>query len=270
MKQNISLEQFPILSKARTKYFCELGQKKYRKERGEFLAEGIRVCYDLLNTSDYIHTLVFSPKLLSHSRGEELLAKALLKKIEIFQTSEETLEKMADTCQPQPVIACLSCCIPPIESAFFDDGRRFLVLCDISDPGNVGTLLRTAEAFGWDKILCTGSTAELYNPKVLRASMGSAFRLRIVYSELSQVLSFLAQAKIPSLITMPREGCIPSQEKMPQRFALFLGSEAYGLPDSVVKEAAQILRLPMSPKVESLNVAIAGGIALFLLRDENA
>ena len=267
MKQNIRLEQFPLLSKAKAKYFCELGQKKYRKERQEFLAEGIRVCYDLLNTSHDLHTLVFSQKLLSHPKGEELLEKALLKKIEIFQTSDEILQKIADTCNPQPVVACLSCHIPLATSAFFDEGNRFLVLCDISDPGNVGTLLRTAEAFGWDKVLCTGSTAELYNPKVLRSSMGSAFRLQIAYTELSDIFSFLSQAQIASLITMPHEGSVPSLEKMPERFALFLGSEAHGLPPSVVQKANQILRLPMSPKVESLNVAIAGGIVLYLLQN---
>ncbi len=265
MKQKLSLDQFSPLSKSKIKYLCELGQKKYRKERKEFLVEGVRICYDLIHTAYSVHTLVFSQRLLSHSKGEELLQKAISQKIEIFQTSDDILQKIADTCSPQSVLACLSYSTPTLSANFFE-GNRFLVLCDISDPGNVGTLLRTAEAFGWNKILCTGTTAELYNPKVLRASMGSAFRLDIIYAELPDILCFMSQAQIASLITMPHEGSLPSLENVPEKFALFLGSEAHGLPLPVIQNASQILRLPMAHQVESLNVAIAGGIVLFLLR----
>lgn len=258
---------FPMLSKAKAKDLAELLQKKHRRERGEFLVEGLRICKDLLqNRQATVKTLLVSERLLSQPQGEEVLAQYEARKMEIWQVSEQTLERLSDTCSPQPIMAVVA----KKEEEFpknFQAGKRFLVLVDIADPGNVGTLLRSADAFGWDSVLCVGESADIYNPKVLRASMGAFFRLKIACTPLATIMSFFGDKKIPYFVTMPHEGKIPPYENLPAQFALFLGSEAHGLPSFLQEKAYQNLRLPMAPTAESLNVAVAGGIFLFLLRD---
>jgi TrmH family RNA methyltransferase len=253
------------LTKSQFKYFRELLHKKYRQERQEFLVEGVRLCSELLNSEIRVKAVVFTDRLLRHADSMELVEKVRCKNIPVYETEEETLQRLTSTCTPQPIVACACGQIQTLDKHFWE-GNRFVVLLHVNDPGNVGTLLRTAEAFYWNSVICVGETVELYNPKVVRSSMGSLFRLKVACSTLDTLMSFFEYMAIPYFITMPGAGMSPENISLPPKLALFLGNEARGLPPSLADKACGILQIPMSSKVESLNVAVAGGILLFLLR----
>lgn len=253
------------LSKNQAKSFARLLHKKDRAEAGAFLVEGVRLCQELFASSLTVTDLIFTGKLVSLETGGKLLDMADAKKIQVWETNDETLSKLCDTTTPQPVVACARM-RESVWPAAFASARRLLVLHDVTDPGNVGTLLRSAEAFGWDGVVCTGSTTELYNPKVMRAAMGSAFRLPVHHTEAKTLLSFFVDNGVTSVVSTPGRGTVPPLPDLPAKLALWMGNEAHGIGEELIASAARQVQLPMAAHVESLNVAVAGGILLFLLR----
>lgn len=259
---------FTPLSKSLHKQLAQLRQKKYREQRQEFLAEGVRLCYELLRSPLEAKMLIFSERLLHHPKGPELLNLAEERKLNTYQTNEDMLHRLGDTEEPQPVMICARMRQHEFSPSTFIHAKRLLALVNLADPGNLGTILRTAEAFGWDGVWCLGNTIDFYNPKVMRASMGSLFRLNLACSPLEMAKTFCEQTGITPILTLPEQGQNPPYTDLPSQLILFLGSEAHGLPDSLVLPNARKFQLPMSSSVESLNVAVAAGIMLFLLRVE--
>lgn len=254
------------LSKTKLSYFKELLQKKSRRTRQEFLVEGVRLCLEALRHPQNVNAIIYTERLNNHEQGNELISIAQNHNIPLYLTNEESLDKLTETCTPQSVVACVQQ-KKQISNDDFFQAERFLVLVDISDPGNIGTLLRTAEAFGWTHIVCIGETAEIYNPKIIRSSMGAIFRLSIIDSDIETCMNYFKKTQTECYFTMPHGGNIPIQQITSPKIALFLGSEAHGLPTDCIKNNIHQVKIPMNPVVESLNVAIAGGILLYLLRD---
>jgi TrmH family RNA methyltransferase len=253
------------LTKNNAKAMAKLLQKKERYEERSFLVEGVRLCQELLASQLTVTDIVFAEKLLTNETGQGILAAAAQKKIQVWESSEEMLQKLCDTTTPQPVVACARMREIAWPAAFVN-GRRWLVLSDVSDPGNVGTLLRAAEAFGWDGVLCSGNTSDLYNPKVIRAAMGSAFRLPVQQVEKQVLLSFFEGNGVTSVASTPGSGDTPPFATLPAKLALVMGNEAHGLDEAWLAHTAMRVQLPMAAHIDSLNVAVAGGILLFLLR----
>jgi TrmH family RNA methyltransferase len=138
-----------------------------------------------------------------------------------------------------------------------------LVLAGLQDPGNVGTLIRSAEAFAASGILLLPGTASPWNPKALRASAGSAFRVPAVNATEAEALALLAQHNIPAIAAVARAGTSISEAPLAGPCALFIGNEGAGLSDSLISAAAHRITIPMPGNVESLNAAIAGSLLLY-------
>jgi TrmH family RNA methyltransferase len=202
---------------------------------------------------------------LESDLGKKLWERANQKKIPLLEATEKTMAMLSETCQSQGVIACAKMPCPICEDFFFQS-RRFLILMDIADPGNLGTLLRTAEAFGWDRVVEVGNSVDIYNPKVIRSSMGAVFRLKILQLSCEKILKCLEQHQIPYFVTMPSSGVFLDAKKIPEKLALFLGNEAHGLPLELCKNAYANIQIPMKNNVESLNVSSAGAVLMFLLQ----
>ncbi len=255
----------PILSNAHAKHLAQLKVKKYREERQEFLVEGIRLCEELFRSDWNIQEIVIRPQLRQHPIGQKIVENARYRAIPILEASQALLEKLSDTEEPQPIIACVKKQQPlPLSSLSL---RRLVVLLDLADPGNVGTILRTAEAFEWSGVVCVDSTVDLYNSKVVRASMGAIFRIPFACISLETLLSFFKDTCL--VLTVLQHGEPPPYNDLPDELALILGNEAHGLPNSLNLNSLNKVRrfqLPMANAVDSLNVAVAAGIFLFLLK----
>jgi TrmH family RNA methyltransferase len=169
--------------------------------------------------------------------------------------------------QPQGIAALIH---PPAFTAetFFRPvplipATLIVVLAGLQDPGNVGTLLRSAEAFAASGVLLLPGTASPWNPKALRASAGSAFRVPAIAASEAEALDLLAQHNVPAIAAVAREGTPISGAPLANACALLIGNEGAGLSDSLLAAAAHCITIPMPGNVESLNAAIAGSLLLY-------
>ena len=183
-------------------------------------------------------------------------AEHLLLPPDVFASAVSTEE-------PQGIAALIH---PPDFSPdmlFRSQAALILVLAGLQDPGNVGTLLRSAEAFAASGVLLLPGTASPWNPKALRASAGSAFRVPAVNATEAEALDLLARHKVPAIAAVARAGTPLSEAPLANPCALLIGNEGAGLSDSLLAAAAHRITIPMPGNVESLNAAIAGSLLLY-------
>ncbi|MBT3579411.1 MAG: RNA methyltransferase [Waddliaceae bacterium] len=178
----------------------------------------------------------------------------------IIMVTPEIMKKVSGVKNPEPIIAEVVITTMPIT----DDMRFFVVLENISDPGNMGTLIRTALALGWDAVVIVGDSVDIYNDKALRAAKGATFRIPIVKLSLEDLKKLLENKDVPLYIADMAGDDISSIENRDSA-ALLLGSEAHGA-SAKAKDAGTLVSIPMSGDIESLNVAAAGSILMYIMK----
>lgn len=243
----------------------DLTRRKARERSGLFVAEGIRTVEELLASPLAISGALTCDLLDKTPRGAALAAQLHARDIEVVRVSEREFLSATDTEQPQGVLAVAARPVYPLDSLTLDADARLLVLDGIQDPGNVGTLLRTAAAMGVVATIVLPGTADPWNAKVVRSAVGIQFRHRTVECTEEDLARFLSLHGIP-LWGADAEGTPVAALTVPRRLALVVGNEGAGLKPSIRDACAALVALPMAPGVESLNVAVAAGIALFALR----
>ena len=231
------------------KQIKKLQQKKYR--RSSYLIEGWHLLEEALAAGARIeHILVVE---------EHVDRVAQLEKVTVI--SPEIMQDLADSKSPQGVVAQLA--LPSQDLPERLEGR-FLVLEDVQDPGNVGTIIRTADAAGFDGVFLTDKSADIYNMKVLRSMQGSHFHLPIYRLPIGDILSTLKNNQVEILVTTLSSQSVDYRVVSPEAsFALVMGNEGQGISDFVAEEADQLVHITMPGQAESLNVAIAAGILVF-------
>lgn len=253
------------LQNDQVKYVVNLHKRKFREETGEFLIEGWRFVEEGVHRGAHLAKVFVYPE-----RQNEIwprLAEELKEKgIPVIEVDERVLRKMSDTENPQGILAIVK--QPKWSWQDFRNigGSVFLILDGVQDPGNCGTILRTALAAGITQVWLTEGTVDLYNLKVLRSTMGAIFSLKILTHCLpEEILNFCQEQNI-SVLTGDIEGSDLYETDMPQQLALVVGNEGNG--PSAAFRGPQVTRItiPMSHKVESLNVAMATGIILYEIR----
>jgi TrmH family RNA methyltransferase len=232
--------------------------RKDRRRERLFVLEGVRLVADALAHGGVIELALFAPEQLGQTEaGRELCAK-LEHVPRAYPATPQVVAAAADTVHPQGVVALARW--PEVEP-----GRPgiILVLDAIQDPGNLGTLLRSAEAVGVAEVLCASGTADIYSPKVVRAAMGAHFRLAmeqdLVWEAVGERL-FLADHvyAADADATMPYYAADWRQPS-----ALIIGNEAHGLSEEARSLARNLIGIPMRGRAESLNAAVAGSVILF-------
>ena len=171
-----------MLSKSQLGFIKSLHQKKFRKENGIFIIEGIKSIVEFLDSPYKIHSLYSLPQYQS-------LLPALSANIKLFEVNNAELDKISTLQTPQGILALVN--IPVRNKLFAKDLKGFftLVLDGVQDPGNLGTIIRTADWFGFKQIICSTNTVEVYNPKTVQATMGSLARVNVYYEDLGNLLS---------------------------------------------------------------------------------
>ena len=233
------------LSKSQLKLINSLQQKKYRTKHGLFIAEGTKVINEFLNSKLELEHLFFVDGF-----GYEEIEKAT-------QISEVELKKVSTLKTPNNVLALFKI---PGEDTLIDNGL-ILVLDEINDPGNLGTIIRLCDWFGVDQLVCSNNTVDCYNSKVVQASMGSLTRLSIAYTDL---LPYLKNTPLPKFATL-MDGENVFKSRLPKEAVLVMGNEANGISEPLLNElntAISIPRFGKSQETESLNVATATAILL--------
>ncbi len=244
------------IPKARLRLLRSLRQKKYRRQHGLFLVEGIRLVRELLDSPLTIQELLVQP---DRPAVAELLSG--VQGVPIHQADEAMIRSLAGTIQPQGLVAVAEIPAFPVTSLL--EKNRLLILDRVADPGNLGTLLRSALAFGVEGVLLSRGSVEVTSDKVIRASMGGAFHLPWATGpETLELCQQVDAAGLQLLAATPSGGLDPRKVTPAARWALLLGSEAEGLPPGL---DCTTLTIPMGGPAESLNVAVAGALLLYEL-----
>lgn len=238
-----------MLSKSQLSFLKSLHQKKYRKEEGLFLVEGLKSVLEFVNSAYHIETIYHTPAILPK------LGK-ISHNIKLQELKAEELEKISTLNTPQDVLAVLR--IPehsPIPSNDLK-GHFVLVLDGIQDPGNMGTIIRTADWFGIHQLVCSNDTVEAYNPKVVQASMGSLARVKVTYTDL---LPFIEEQNMP-VYAAALDGESIYDIDFRSEGLIILGNEGNGIREEILKNARFKVTIPRFGSTESLNVAVSAGI----------
>ncbi len=230
-----------------------------------FVAEGVRSVEELLRSGLRIRGALVAPQLTDAPRGAELRRKIQEAGVELTEVSEKDFRSAAETESPQGVLAIAD--VPPRSLDTLQIGARcrLLLLDAVQDPGNVGTILRTAAALGASATIALPGTVDLWNPKVIRSSMGAQFHYPALQAGVEETVQFLSLNAV-DLWAADARGIPVERGSAPAKLAIAVGNEGAGISSSIGAKAQRTISLPISGDVESLNVAVAAGILLYELR----
>ena len=214
-----------------------------------------------------VRGVLVAPQLDDAPRGKALRAAVEEKGLEISTVNETEFRSAAETESPQGILAIAETPSHSLTQLTDREFLRLLVLDAVQDPGNVGTMLRTAAALGADATIALPGTVDIWNAKVVRAAMGASFHHAAFHSAEDALFEFLDAARV-ELWGAEASGESVDGSVAPNRLALAVGNEGAGLSSSVRARARRLVSLPISGAVESLNVSVAAGILLYQLRPE--
>jgi len=235
-----------MLSKNQIKLITSLQQKKYRKQEQLFFVEGVKVVQELLQSNFELQDL-FTTK-------QDFIS---VSKTKVHAISDAELKKISALATPN---SCLAVFKIPKDKEMKESGL-ILALDDVRDPGNLGTIIRLCDWFGIETLFCSDETVDVYNPKVVQATMGSISRVNVVYGDLD---NFLVKTKLTVFGTF-MDGKNIYQESLPKEGIIVMGNEANGISEAVEKLVTDRIAIPRFGNLqitESLNVATATAIIL--------
>jgi TrmH family RNA methyltransferase len=245
----------------------DLRRRKARERAGLFVAEGVRTVEELLRSKLFIRGVLTAPQLAEAPRGAALLESlAARQDVETAMVSERDFATAAETESPQGVLAIAEIPERSLDSYTTVNPVTLLILDAVQDPGNVGTIVRTAAALGATATVALPGTVDLWNAKVVRSGMGTHFFHPAFHATAESLESFLAESGT-ELWCADAKGESVGARPRPARLALAVGNEGSGLTATTRDRADAFVALPIAPGVESLNVAVAAGILLHALRE---
>lgn len=241
-----------MLVKSQVKYIQSLGQKKHRDEAGVFIAEGPKLVAELLEeVPGHVKQLYATPEWISANK-----TIADRKGADCVEISGDELQKISQLSTANQVLALVS---KFANEEIPTPNEWVLALDTIQDPGNLGTIIRIADWFGVQQVVCSLSCADMYNSKVVQSTMGSIARVRVVYTDLAQWLSQQNQKRIYAAVL---QGQDITAMKKPAPGILVIGNESKGISDEILAKVNVQVTIPQKGKAESLNAAVATGILL--------
>jgi RNA methyltransferase, TrmH family len=243
----------------------DLQRRKSRERQGLFVAEGVRSVEELLGSTISIRGLLVAPGFADTPRNAALLERVRQANVAIDEVGATEFASAAETDSPQGVLAIAEVPERRLEDLAIGDPFRLLILDAVQDPGNVGTILRTAAALGVAATFSLPGTVDLWNAKVVRSGMGAHFHHPCLSGTWDDLDAFRLDRGI-EVWAADAGGQSVAELDRPPRLAIVVGNEGAGLSSSSRSRASRLVALPIATAVESLNVAVAAGILLYELR----
>ena len=241
-----------MLSKTYTKYIQSLHHKKFRDSEDVFIAEGSKVVMELLKTGIISCEMILGlPEWIQ--QNEAVIRKYYTGPLQVIEYFE--LEKISALTTPNQVLAIFKKC----KNVTDVKGKLCIMLHTIQDPGNLGTIIRIADWFGIQSILCSEDCADMYNPKVVQSTMGSLGRVEILYTNL---VAWLQKNKSVKTYAAALNGKKISDIKGLKEGVIVIGNESKGISDEIMQLCTEKITIPKTGEAESLNAAVATGIIL--------
>ncbi len=251
-----------MISKAQVKFIRLLHQKKYRQLHLLFIAEGSKIAIDILESALKVHKIYATTEWLAENK--HILQRH--KDIEAMDVSEEEMLKISSLDTPQEVLLLVH--IPEKISQNTSSSPKILLAADsIRDPGNLGTIVRICDWYGISQLYCSDDCAEIYNPKTVRATMGSIARVEVIYTDIRQLIM---DHKTHKSYAATLDGNVNIHKlTIPEPVLLIIGNEARGVSEEIIKTCDDTIMIPRYGKAESLNASIATAVLIDnLIRNE--
>ena len=252
---------FSMLSQRRVRLMAELRTRKGRRKHGLVLVEGVRACAEAMASGASIRFAAAAPRLRDTSDGSELLTRLIESGIEPEDAPKRILASVTDTETPQGI--ALVCEEPAPPTAAFLEGGRYLVLDGLQDPGNAGTLVRAAVAFGIDGVVALDGTVDLWGAKAVRAAAGMTFRMPVHRLDVDTLLDACRDAGLTVVLAEVGGDDVSAWADGGSGWALAVGNEGRGCRPELRTAAPGRVQVPMPGPAESLNAGVAGSILLY-------
>ena len=255
------LSKIESVQNSMVKHAYSLKIPKKSKDLEDFLCEGFHLVREALKSGLKCRFIFGTKEAWANPEGKDILASAHREKVKCFEVPLKIISYISDTVTPQGMLAVVGKL--PVK---WPEGacERVLAVFQVQDGGNMGTLFRSAEAFGAQALLLTEGCCDPYNPKVVRAAMGSLFRVPFVQNETWQACQDWLKQKQFHTYALAAQAAEPLPKvKFSTPLAFWVGSEGAGLPEDLVKACEGAVSIPMTGNVESLNVGVAASLALF-------
>lgn len=246
-------------SRRERKVLRALSRRKGRERHGLFLAEGPNLVRELVDSPLDVELVLHTDDVAPDEDGRELLDRLAERGAELRRVDRATVSEFADTVTPQGFLAAVR--TPRRDLGELPAGK-LLVFDAVQDPGNFGTLARTAEAMGMSAVLALAGTVDPWNPKAVRAAAGSTFRLPVFSAPWQEARGRMRELDVEIWAADPLGQPVYGGGQAPDRMALVLGNEGRGVAGEVLDDVHRRVRVPTSGSVESLNVAVAGALLI--------
>ena len=251
------MQQISSVNNKTSKDLAKLNKKKYREDTGMYIIEGFHLIEEALQAGRKFQYLLGTDEALNkvEEYGVDLSSKS------VILINKAITRHLSSTKNSQEIFMVLK--IDQPKEFPFNYGK-WVLLDNLADPGNVGTIIRTADAAGFDGVVLSPESVDLYNPKTQRAMQGSQFHIELIKQDLTSVITTLKSYDIPVYASMLDKSAkeLPDFEKVPQ-LGLVIGNEAHGVSDFIAKLSDEKLYIPIKGQAESLNAAVAAGIMIY-------
>jgi TrmH family RNA methyltransferase len=244
-----------------------LAQKKARDETRSFIAEGLKLVIDALELGWTIRTLVYAKAAKGKPQVEQVAAKTFAKGGLVLEVSEKVMSAITRRDNPQMVVGVFEQRYTALKDIRPKAGETYVALDRVRDPGNLGTIIRTADAAGASGVILLGDTTDPFSLETVRATMGSVFAVPVAKATVADFLRWRKEAAM-KIVATHLAGAVDYRtiDYRQKPVVLLMGNEQAGIPDELAREADALARIPQAGRADSLNLAIATGIMLFEAR----
>ena len=259
----MNYKKITSFSNQKIKELLDIRRGKGRDKQSPFLIEGPHLIETALNSGSQINDVVFSASFSSKEDGQQLLKRLSKHTKNIFEAAEHVIARIADTETTQGIIAVSAC-----KSLLLEDLRPgavvlIVVIDGVQDPGNLGAIIRTADAAAADAVILLPGTCDAFMQKTVRSTAGSIFNIPLIYADQQALLQWLRLNKIKLAVTSLDSDRTVFEERLEGPLALVFGNEAHGVCTEIRSAADLLLKIPIYGHAESLNVAAAAAVCLY-------
>jgi TrmH family RNA methyltransferase len=258
MTELITSAANPLIKRVRL-----LGERRHRRREGAFVVQGAQPVWQAVEAGADIEVLITAPDLLREPAAG-MVADQEARGVRVARLSAPLFARIADREGPTGLAAIIRAHTPGLEALAVRGDSLFVALHDVANPGNLGTIIRTADAAGGAGVILVGQSTDPFDPAAVRASMGALFSVPVVAEPSADAfLAWCRQQGVTVAVTSPAGNGSLWDTEIPRPVAILMGSEGPGLPDDLLSAGDMRLRIPMKGTAESLNLAIATGILLY-------
>ena len=256
--------EYLTVRSGRVKHARRLATRAFRDKQGEFLAEGPQTVREALSCDDV--TLEIFATQEGTAQHPDIAALARDANVDWNFVGDSVLTEIADTVNPQGMVARCLKLVSRLDDVLSANPSLLVICADIRDPGNAGTIIRSADAAGADGVVFTGNSVDPFNPKSVRASVGSLFHIPLVIEP--NVEAAIDRTKKAGLSVLAADSTgdvdlFDADEVLAHRSAWLMGNEAWGLPDEIRRQCDRVVSIPIFGRAESLNLATAAAVCLY-------